>query len=108
MRIEDCDYFVAGSGIAGLMSALHLLSVEVRLRLYLLLLQLRLGQRSLVVELHLALVNLRLHLHPLDFHLVLLLGSLGTAWTGVISFYFGSSASSQNKDQLLHQSTPIK
>ena len=24
MRIEDCDYFVAGSGIAGLMSALHL------------------------------------------------------------------------------------
>jgi hypothetical protein len=40
--------------------------------------------------------------------LMLLLGSLGTAWTGVISFYFGSSASSQNKDQLLHQSTPIK
>ena len=40
--------------------------------------------------------------------LMLLLGSLGTAWTGVISFYFGSSASSQNKDQLLHQSTPTK
>jgi hypothetical protein len=40
--------------------------------------------------------------------LMLLLGSLGTAWTGVISFYFGSSASSQNKDQLLHQSTPAK
>ena len=40
--------------------------------------------------------------------LMLLFGSLGTAWTGVISFYFGSSASSQNKDQLLHQSTPTK
>jgi len=40
--------------------------------------------------------------------LMLLLGSLGTAWTGVISFYFGSSASSQNKDQLLHQSMPTK
>ena len=39
--------------------------------------------------------------------LMLLLGSLGTAWTGVISFYFGSSASSQAKDQLIHQSTPI-
>jgi len=39
--------------------------------------------------------------------LMILLGSLGTAWTGVISFYFGSSASSQAKDQLLHQSTPV-
>lgn len=39
--------------------------------------------------------------------LMMLLGSLGTAWTGVISFYFGSSASSQAKDVLLHQSTPV-
>jgi hypothetical protein len=39
---------------------------------------------------------------------MIMLGSLGTAWTGVMAFYFGSSASSQNKDALLHQSTPIQ
>ena len=39
--------------------------------------------------------------------LLLMLGSLGTAWTAIVSFYFGSSANSEKQSEMLHKSTPV-
>ena len=38
--------------------------------------------------------------------LLIMLGSLGTAWIQVVAFWFGSTNGSQNKDKMLFNSTP--
>ena len=40
--------------------------------------------------------------------LLIMLGSLGTAWISVVAFWFGSTNGSQRKDQMLYNSTPSK
>lgn len=40
--------------------------------------------------------------------IMIMLGSLGTAWTGCISFWFGTTQGSQNKDRMLRNAQPVK
>jgi hypothetical protein len=38
----------------------------------------------------------------------IMLGALGTSWTGVIAYYYGSTAGSHAKSELLAKSAPVK
>jgi len=40
--------------------------------------------------------------------LLIMLGSLGTAWVSVVAFWFGSTNAGQKKDVMLYNSTPAK
>ena len=40
--------------------------------------------------------------------ILIMLGTLGTAWTGCVAFWFGTSQSSQNKDKLIAAAGPVK
>jgi len=55
-------------------------------------------------------LGLLMHDHALSDSppLMIMLGSLGTAWTGACAFWFGTTSGSQNKDHLLAQSSPVK
>jgi hypothetical protein len=40
--------------------------------------------------------------------LLIMLGSLGTAWGGVMAFWFGTTANSSRKTELIAQAPPVK